>query len=343
MLRAGIIGLGFIGGGDQVSADRLGQSVADLDGNHREALTRHPRVQLVAGSSRDEGRRKRFEERTRARTYAGWRQMLATEKLDLVSIATLTPTHAQLVEACAAAGVRAVYCEKPIATRLDDAERMIAACKSAGTLLVINHNRRFEPNFRRLAGRIAAGDLGMLTSIYLQWGSGRLGNVGTHLIDAARLLAGREVRSVSATLDLSGRPDCRGPDFSDPGGWAMLRMDGGLMAIINAPDYGADPCEVVVSGTLGRARILGNDVRIEYWDGRHEEWPASRAAGTSMDHCLREIVAWLDEGAPVSCPPEEALHTLEVIIACHASHAREAAWTPLPLIGADRDREVHSG
>jgi hypothetical protein len=34
--RAGIIGLGFIGGGDQVSGDRWGQRVSDLDGNHRQ-------------------------------------------------------------------------------------------------------------------------------------------------------------------------------------------------------------------------------------------------------------------------------------------------------------------
>ena len=43
--RAGIIGLGFIGGGDQVSGDRLGQRVTNLDGNHRETLSNHPRFQ----------------------------------------------------------------------------------------------------------------------------------------------------------------------------------------------------------------------------------------------------------------------------------------------------------
>ena len=58
--RAGIIGLGFIGGGDQVSGDALGQQVGDLDGTHLAALSSHPRVDLVAGSSRDEGRRLRF-------------------------------------------------------------------------------------------------------------------------------------------------------------------------------------------------------------------------------------------------------------------------------------------
>ena len=58
--RAGIIGLGFIGGADQASGDAIGQVVANLDGTHAEALSGHPRVRLVAGSSRAAGRRERF-------------------------------------------------------------------------------------------------------------------------------------------------------------------------------------------------------------------------------------------------------------------------------------------
>ena len=53
--RAGIIGLGFIGGADQVSGDALGQQVSGLDGTHFDALSNHSRVNIVAGSSRDAG------------------------------------------------------------------------------------------------------------------------------------------------------------------------------------------------------------------------------------------------------------------------------------------------
>ena len=341
--RAGIIGLGFIGGGDQVSGDRLGQRVVDLDGNHREAFSNHPCVRLVAGSSRDAGRRERFEQRTGARTYDDWKQMLAAVPLDIVGVASFAPSHAELVEACARYGVRAIFCEKPIATQLVDAERMIAACQQAGSLLVINYNRRFHPHYRELASRIAAGEIGELTGGWLNWGAGRLGNVGTHFIDAALMLTGRTVQSVSATLDLAGRPDCRGPEFRDPGGWAMLRLDSGVMVHVHAPDDATAPAEVILHGTLGRARV-GRVAEIETWQGDREALPSvSRDDGSSMDQAVREIVAWLDDGTPVSCSAEESLRTLEVIVACHASHARQAAWTELPLTGADREREVHSG
>jgi hypothetical protein len=54
-------------------------------------------------------------------------------------------------------------------------------------------------------------------------------------------------------------------------------------------------------------------------------------------------VAWLDSRTSFSYPLQAALHTLEIILGFHASDARNAAWTELPLRGADRDREVQSG
>ncbi|HKI35027.1 MAG TPA: Gfo/Idh/MocA family oxidoreductase [Gemmataceae bacterium] len=94
--RAGIVGLGFIGGGDQVSGDALGQRVADLDGTHLTALAGNERVELTAGSSRDPGRRQRFEQRTGCRTYPDWREMIGRERLDVVSVATYAPQHAEV-------------------------------------------------------------------------------------------------------------------------------------------------------------------------------------------------------------------------------------------------------
>ncbi len=341
--RAGIIGVGFIGGADQVSGDALGQQVTDLDGTHLGALSANPRIQLVAGSSRDEGRRRRFEERSGRRTYADWKTLLEKEALDIVSVATYAPTHAEITAACAGQGVCAIYCEKPIATRLADAEQMLAVCGRAGALLVINHNRRFHPNGGRLREFVAAGSLGRLTSAGLQWGTGRLGNVGTHMIDALIFLTGKKVRAVSGTLDLTGRPDCRGPAFRDPGGWGMLRLDNGLMVTVDAADEAVLPARITLNGTLGQASTSDGDVTIEYADGRREHWPAPSDGRTSMDRAVTEIIAWLDGARPFAYPAEEAVHTLEAIVGFHASHAQHAAWVELPLTGEDREREVRSG
>ena len=341
--RGGIIGLGFIGGADQVSANALGQRVADLDGTHLDAMSNHPRVELVAGSSRDAGRRERFAQRTSARTYADWREMLEHERLDIVSVATYAPQHADITVACAQSGVRVIFCEKPMATKLADAERMLSAARDSKSLLVINHNRRFQPNFRRLRDRIAAGDLGDLTSASVAWGTGRLGNVGTHMFNAVTMLVGRRVEAVSATLDLAGRPDCRGALFHDPGGWGLLRFEGGLIATFDAGDFGKLPAAITINGTLGRAITGAGSIELEFWNGRNDRWPRPPGPETSMDRAMAEIVAWLDGEAAFPDAPENSRQTLETIVACHASHQRNAAWTTLPLAGADRQIEVRSG
>jgi predicted dehydrogenase len=340
--KAAIIGLGFIGGADQVSGDALGQRVEDLDGTHFVSLSQHPQIELVAGSSRDAGRRERFAARSNAKTYSDWREMLDSENLDIVGIATYAPQHAEMTIACTERGVRAIYCEKPIATNAADADRMLAACQSAGSLLVINHNRRFNPNLRRLKTAIADGLLGELTSASLQWPSGRLGNVGTHMIDAARMLIGRRIDAVSGTLDLTGRPDCRGSEFRDPGGWGVIRFEGGLMVTVDATDEACVPPLLTFNGTAGRAFIRNFDVELEFWDDRREQWPEPQDGKMGMDRAVGEIVEWLD-GSEFPYSTSEAVETLEAIVAFHVSHDRSAAWATLPLTGTDRQRDVQSG
>ena len=181
--------------------------------------------------------------------------------------------------------------------RIRDADRMRAACDAAGALLVINHQGRFNPNYRALRDRVAAGGLGDLTSVALRWGAGRLGNVGTHKLDAVELLTGRRITAVSGTLDLAGKPDCRGPAFHDPGGWGVLRLEGGLMGVVDATDYATAPARIEINGTLGTASSGREEVTIEPRDGRREEWPGRRRERTSMDRAVGEIVDWLSTGA----------------------------------------------
>ena len=86
-------------------------------GTHVGALCNHDRVDLVAGSSRDDGRRERYHARYGVPVFADWREMFrAAAPLDIVSVATYAPVHAEITHAAVEAGARAIYCEKPIAT-----------------------------------------------------------------------------------------------------------------------------------------------------------------------------------------------------------------------------------
>ncbi len=341
--RAGIIGLGMIGGADPVSAGAIGQAVESLDGTHLDALRDHDRVRMVAGSSRDAGRRERFAERSGANVYADFHEMLERDRLDIVSIASRSPAHAEQAVACAEAGVRAIFCEKPITTTAEDGNRVVTACRQHGTLLLVNHQRRFDPNYRKVRDLVASGELGELTSCLLQWGSGRLGNVGTHTIDAIRMLTSRQVEAVSGHLDLSGRPDCRGEEFQDPGGWGMLRMEGGLVILVDAADYGTVPFHIGLNLTGGRIRMAPDGAHIERTGEETEHWPVVRDETTFMHGAVAEIVRCLDDNAKPDIPVDDAVRTLEAIVAFHVSHDRNGQWVNLPLEGEDRGREVRSG
>lgn len=79
--------------------------------------------------------------------------------VDLVSVCTPHPTHEAIVLAAAAAGVH-VLCEKPIATDLSTAERMVRACDHAGVKLGAILQRRFWPASQRIRAALAHGELG---------------------------------------------------------------------------------------------------------------------------------------------------------------------------------------
>ncbi len=123
----------------------------------------------------------------------------------------------------------------------------------------------------------------------------------------------------------------------------MLRMTGGLIVLVDAADFGTVPFHIALNGTKGRA-IVGNDgAHLQPVNGDPEHWPGRRDGTTSMHGAVAEIVTWLDEGKTFSAPGEDAVQTLEAIVAFHVSHERNAAWVELPLKGEDRKREVRSG
>ncbi|MBT3276036.1 MAG: Gfo/Idh/MocA family oxidoreductase, partial [Spirochaetales bacterium] len=256
---------------------------------------------------------------------------------------------AEMVVAFAEAGVPVIYCEKPIAPTVDEADRMLQACRSSGALLVINHNRRFNKNYRRLRALIAKNGLGDLTSVTARWASGRLGNVGTHIFDAVRMLTGRAATGVSGTLDKTGKADCRGEEFHDPGGWGLIRLGGGCMVTVDAADYAKCPMTIEIQGSLGTASIIGSEINLSFFTGKTEKWTEDSSSGSSMDEAVREIVEWLDarslDGAvpEFSYDPREAVDVLETIAAFHASHVRSGAWVDLPLTAEDRVIPIRSG
>jgi predicted dehydrogenase len=278
-----------------------------------------------------------------SKTYADWRDMLAGEKLDIVSIATNSPYHAEITTACAKAGVRAVLCEKPMATRLSDADNAINACRDHGTMLFINHQRRWNPFWLAARDEIRSGAIGQVYHAVVHWSSGRLGNVGTHLFDLLRMLLDADARAVSGTLDQTDYKDSRGPNYNDQGGWGVVDFSNDVKAFIHASHIAKYPLLVRIAGSQGQMAISGKQAKIELWDGNERITSESSDKPDSLSLGIREIISCLASGGQPSSSGQDGLAALEIIMGFHVSNRMNSQWVRLPISGDDRDLEVLIG
>ncbi|KNC13951.1 dehydrogenase [Pantoea sp. RIT-PI-b] len=94
-----------------------------------------------------------------AKAYSDLHALLQDPEIEAVAIAAPARTHAEWVIAAAQAG-KHVFCEKPMAVTLDEADRAIAAAKSAGVVLQVGFNRRFDSGFAAAIAAVEAGGKG---------------------------------------------------------------------------------------------------------------------------------------------------------------------------------------
>ena len=90
--------------------------------------------------------------------------VLRDRSVQAVVLATPHSLHGEQAIAAAQAG-KHVFCEKPLALRLADAQAMVEACRGAGVVLAVGHNRRFWPAMRALKRIVDSGDLGELLHV----------------------------------------------------------------------------------------------------------------------------------------------------------------------------------
>ena len=97
--------------------------------------------------------------------YSDYTSMLENECLDIVSVTANTPLHCEMVIKAAQSGVKAIFCEKPIATSLKEADAMIKVCERESVKLIVNHTRRWHPHYQKAKNLIDSGEIGKVTSI----------------------------------------------------------------------------------------------------------------------------------------------------------------------------------
>ncbi|MFK0008741.1 Gfo/Idh/MocA family protein [Paenarthrobacter sp. NPDC090520] len=213
-LRVGMVGYAFMGAAHS-HAWRTAPRFFDLP--------LAPQLTAVAGRNED-GVRAAATKYGWDSVETDWRRLIDRDDIDLIDICTPGNTHAEIAIAALEAG-KHVLCEKPLANSVAEAEKMTVVAQAAaerGVLSMCGFSYRRTPALalaKRMVEEGRLGDIRHVRAQYLQdwltdanapltWrldkaksGSGSLGDIGAHSIDAAQWITGMDITGVSALLE----------------------------------------------------------------------------------------------------------------------------------------------
>lgn len=331
-----------------------------------------PGVRVVAVADPDDGGRAAAVARTgAARGYADYRALLERERPDLVAVSPgdLDEREAMVVSA-ALSGARAIYCEKPLARSLDEADRMLEACTSRRVKLAVAHQNRGFPAPRLVGRLIAAGRIGTLRRMRGWPKQDRRGGGlellihGTHMFDLMRLFAG-EARWGHARVTCGGR-DATAADaqLAPPAAHLIAGDDvvaeygfgGGVLGqyeSMRSDDGGGSTyLHMEVSGSAGTVAFWSDLASPVYYSPRAyplpdtpNEWqrleppvvpvPVGRSKQHSGNQWLvRDLLAAVEEDRQPHASGEDARGALEMVLGAYESHLR-GGRVRLPLVRRD--------
>jgi predicted dehydrogenase len=250
-----------------------------------------------------------------------WQQVVAREDIDVVDICAPGDAHVAVAVA-AAESKKVVFCEKPLANTLPEAQRMLDAVTRAGVIHMLCHNYRRVPAVALAKQLIAEGRLGTVRhfrGVYLQdwivdpnfprvWrlerakaGSGALGDIASHSLDLARHLVGEiaEVTGLMKTF-VTERPlpdgKGRGPVDVDDAALSLVRFENGAIGSVEGSRF--------APGRKNHNRFEVNGSKGSL------AWDLER---------LNELELYIEEG------PQSGFRR---VIATDAKHPYVSAWWP---------------
>lgn len=289
--RAAIIGLGRIAW--RMEDDPLRTKPC----THVGAYLKHG-CHIQAGCDVDAKARLEFKNRYGVDAlYDDYRQMLEQERIDLLSVSAYATERHEMVMAAIAHNIPAIFCEKALATSLEQADELVAALAKSNTTLVTGHMRRWASDYQRVKWMIDNETIGRVLSVNVLF-SGSLIHTGTHAFDVLNWWFGAPLSAQGHVFSKSKKDKQSGYRYSgkklaDAGGVGRLHFADGVVATIEGQvkDYFIFEFDIVA--TKGRIRI-GNDGLALYR-------PGSSKRMSGFDELLPvtvEVPSPVSEGTP---------------------------------------------
>lgn len=331
-----------------------------MGGGHAEAMAKLPEFQLAAVCDLNKEDAKKIAVKTgNPAIYTDYVKMLTEVKPDVVSIATPNKLHYPMALQAIEAGVKGIYCEKPIAVDMGEGRKMLDACQSNGVALIVGHQRRMTATFRTMRRLITDGAIG---DIYLIRGAcpGDFLSDGTHTVDTIFFLNGdteaewvfgqvhRQKFDKVTNAEQTGFNVSGGYRFGhaiEDGAMAIVKFKNGVRAEIftgdmkvegwNLPYPGWAYQDIEVFGTKGRLWRNGDaaDPQIQMFD-QNGGWKAvelePEADVGDYANVFKTFADYVKNGGDHPMSGVKALRTHEVIMAMYES-ARLRDKVILPL------------
>lgn len=322
---------------------------------HARLLQQVPeQFKLVAVMDADEARMKEAEDKFGCKKYKDFDSLIGDPNVELAVVAMPSHLHAPFAIQALNAG-KDVVCEKPMATRLADADEMIATARKAKKVLSIFQNRRYAADFLKVREVLDSGKLGRIVMIRMavhgfgrrwdwqtlkEYGGGSLNNTGPHFLDQAlQLMGGDEVPEVFCHLDRA--LTCGDADDHVK---VILRLKNHPMIdleITAACPYGQGAW--LVMGTCGGLSGTASALKWKYFDPKdlpprqvdrkptpdrsynsepvpwkpEESWDAKAEPGPPAHQFYVDLYGVLRHGQSLVITPESVRRQMAVLEECH--------------------------
>jgi predicted dehydrogenase len=301
--------------------------------------------------------------------YRDYREVLARDDIDAVTIATPNSLHEQIAVEALQAG-KHVLCEKPLALSLDGARRMAAVAHATDRVNSVNYRYRWVPSARYLKELLETGEVGVVRQIFMnyfnaavldpttpiQWrqtraeGGGILADIGSHLIDLALWLLGpiRRVRGDlwTFTRERPSGGDGMAPVDVDDAATCQLEFASGAVGVMNASGLclgRLNHQRIEVYGTGGgvvyeiaRPGDFGGDrLHVCFGEAQHRIVGMTPArtlpwhSGTPLDAFLDFFQA-VHDGREAAVTFDDAVRVQAVLHAAERSAGSGGVWVDLP-------------
>ena len=334
-IRIGIAGLGRSGW------DIHALTLAGLPGQFRIAAVTDPNPDRCREAAGQFG----------CRTHPDWQALIADREVDIVVLATPSHLHCEQTLQAIAAG-KDVICEKPMASSIEEADRMIQAAHRGGRLLTVFQNNRYMPSFQQVRQVIASGVLGRIVQIRIsihsfarrwdwqtlkEFSGGELNTTGSHFLDQALVLFGpsepevfchmeRTLTSGDAEdhvklilrapgaplLDIEISKACACPQNR----WHVMGTRGGLTGTVSELAWKFTDFTNLPPRPVDRHPPPDRSYNSEQYDWQEDRWVLPADPPSIHTRFYEDLYLTVRENAPLAITPESALRQIAILEKC---------------------------